>query len=78
MVDLEERRAAARQAALEAGFGPRDADILAGLSRPAARLAADAASDVALGASKIGGRPDLPAGVEWPRGRWEAMLFCGG
>src|SRR5687768_9385298 len=34
------------------------------------RISATPAESFALGRSRIGGAPDLPAGMEWPRHRW--------
>jgi hypothetical protein len=55
------------------------AERLAALALPSMRLVA---SDAAGGSSRLGGLPDLPADVSWPRARWpgyehEPMVFCG-
>ena len=49
------------------GLGKRRAEIEA-MARPALLLKTTAAkdADIPVGASKIGGDPDLPAGIEWP------------
>lgn len=45
------------------------ADVLRSALRPATRLNTRRVheSEIALGATRIGGRPDLPPSVEWPR-----------
>lgn len=52
---------------------PRIADELEQLLQPSIRLHAQAVQedDIAIGASKIGGTPDLPASVAWPE--WNDM-----
>jgi uncharacterized protein YwqG len=46
-----------------------DRAAIRGLARPALHLATRKVAEgkIGLGASKIGGRPDLPKGTEWPR-----------
>ncbi len=59
----------------EGGLG-RVADDLIALARPSVRVYPRKAVEarMAVGASKIGGRPDLPDGVDWPS--WhEPMAF---
>lgn len=73
----EAQRRAAKQHALQAGFGEEDAKLIVALARPGARLVTGAAGEVASGASKLGGLPDLPADCEWPRGHWGPMAFYG-
>jgi len=54
---------------VRAGIGPHDARRLAEASRPAIWLESQAIADereIGLGATKIGGWPDLPHGVSWP------------
>jgi Domain of unknown function (DUF1963) len=77
MVVWDIQRRAAKELALGAGFGERDADLIVGLARPAARLVAGREHEVASGASKLGGLPDLPPDREWPRGECGPMTFCG-
>jgi hypothetical protein len=66
--------------ARECGFGDV-ADDLAALALPSLRLEyVDAPAEV--GASKLGGLPDLPSDVRWPHAKWagyeqEAMTFFG-
>ncbi len=54
----------------------RHAASLWPMVRPGIHLACSGGSDIALGASKIGGQPDLPPDIEWPRygGRPQAFL----
>ena len=51
-----------------AGLEAADAGAIAQISRPGVWLETRAAedSDIPIGATKIGGRPDLPDGVDWP------------
>lgn len=58
-----------KESLLKAGVSPQDAEMLAQQARPAVSLIPQAVKDedsVPLGATKIGGRPDLPEGIEWP------------
>jgi len=77
MLAWANRREVARAAAVEAGFSPRDADTIAERCLPAARLVALPGRGAEIGASKLGGLPDLPPDVAWPRGAHGPMLFCG-
>lgn len=77
MSDWDEKRAAAVGCAVEAGFSRSDAVLLAGLLRPAARLVARAGAWSDVGASKLGGAPDLPSDARWPVGAFGPMTFCG-
>ena len=66
---LAETRALARRELVAAGFAREDADACLALTRPAMFYTpAEATPEdaIALGASKIGGRPDLPQGTSWP------------
>lgn len=56
---------------------PRIADELEQLLQPSIRLHAQAvqADDIAIGASKIGGTPDLPASAAWPEQNDIPMSF---
>lgn len=53
---------------LEAGLSPASAALLTEEARPALVLETEPREDAAipLGASKIGGLPDLPAAISWP------------
>ena len=52
---------------VDAGLG-RYADALVAAARPGIRLEVDRSLDhEAVGASRLGGDPDLPPGAEWPR-----------
>jgi Domain of unknown function (DUF1963) len=75
-VDWEAKRAEAVQLAIEAGFSAADAEALAAACRPALRLVPVSGSDVPVGASKIGGLPDLPLDVRWPTGQFGPMTLC--
>ena len=76
-MDWEAKRAEAVQLAVEAGFSAADAEALAAVCRPALRLVPVPGTDVPVGASKIGGLPDLPPDAEWPRGQFGPMTLCG-
>lgn len=56
---------------------PRIAGELQRLLRPSIRLSTQAAQedDTTIGASKIGGAPDLPAGAVWPEWKDTPMSF---
>ena len=56
------------------GLG-RHAEALLGLAAPSLRLRPQPqpGGPLPLGATKLGGRPDLPSGWSWPRG-WETSL----
>jgi Domain of unknown function (DUF1963) len=77
MTDWDAHRQEAVGRALEAGFGARDAQLIARLCRPAASLRVATRSEAPVGTTKVGGLPDLPRTVDWPRGAWGPMLFCG-
>ncbi|WP_342362635.1 YwqG family protein [Terrarubrum flagellatum] len=54
---------------IEAELEPDDARLLAASAKPTIWLktrAVDSEDKIAIGATKIGGRPDLPASVAWP------------
>jgi uncharacterized protein YwqG len=53
---------------VRANIARHDARLIAEQARPAVWLETELVSDdsIALAATKIGGRPDLPAGVSWP------------
>lgn len=57
-------------------LAPRSASIMAQV-RPAVRLRAFLAEDGELpaGASRLGGRPDLPAGFPWPENDGDPLTF---
>lgn len=56
--------------ALEAaGFGPLAEHVLAAAT-PEVHIRATRSDAIAIGASRIGGTPDLPRGTPWPRHRW--------
>jgi hypothetical protein len=50
------------------GLGARADAVIAGL-RPEIRIVATPSDELGLGDSRIGGAPDLPSGVAWPRYR---------
>ena len=57
------------------GLGTRAQDIAA-LTQPAVELALDAPSSIsAVGVSRVGGNPDLPPGIEWPRWKDRSLAF---
>ena len=60
----------------ECGEGPRRAKILA-RARPAVAIDTERAADddFPIGASKFGGRPDLPRGAAWPRCEASPLQF---
>lgn len=60
----------------EAGFGDIGRELGA-LARPSLRLEATGVGDAPIGASRLGGTPDLPADVRWPTPAWsqEPMSF---
>lgn len=62
--------------AIASGFSESDAELLAHLARPAARLV-PRASDGGSVRSTIGGMPDLPPELDWPTGVHGPMTFCG-
>ena len=64
-------------AALSEAFPAADRAAVAAVLSPAVRLGAARVdeSELALGASKLGGRPDLPEGVAWPEHGGVAMTF---
>lgn len=67
-VTLEAAKSAAREELIAAGFAS-DAETVMTLVRPAVFFLPGEPGfedDIAIGASKIGGSPDLPEGVEWP------------
>jgi uncharacterized protein YwqG len=62
------------------GLAKESARKLAALARPAVRFTAEAlpeGSDVALGASKLGGRPHVRPGFAWPRKDGRPLAFVG-
>jgi hypothetical protein len=65
------------RAALEANGFAALADTIAPASRPALLLDRTLlnAEPAELGTTRLGGRPDLPAGVKWPRCRGYAQTF---
>ncbi len=68
---LAQTLAAARRELVAAGFAQGDAEACLALTRPALffePMEAVVEEDIPLGASKIGGRPDLPDGFAWPQG----------
>ncbi len=77
MSDWDEKRGAAVEYAVEAGFSRSDAVLLDGLLRPAARLVARSGARADVAASKLGGAPDLPSDAQWPIGAFGPMTFLG-
>lgn len=66
MIDIAARLAEYRNQLDAAGLG-RYAMSLSDAALPSIRLLADSRSDAAIaGASRLGGFPDLPAGLPWP------------
>src|SRR5262249_27027713 len=67
-----------QQALASAGLG-RLAPGLAALAQPSIRLTTTQADEakLALGASKLGGLPDMPIGTAWPILNGVAMSFVG-
>jgi len=63
--------------ALSAAGLDRLADEAERLTLPAIRITAEMAdeADIPIGASKIGGRPDLPVGVAWPERDGRPLAF---
>jgi hypothetical protein len=61
---------------VSAGLG-RHADALVGLARPSARLRSTPTSDedLRIGASKLGGNPDLPPSFRWPDREGRPLSF---
>lgn len=57
-----------RASLVVAGVDARDQQMLMGLAKPGLALQSKSAADadIPIGASKIGGAPDLPRGVKWP------------
>ncbi len=73
---LAETRAAARRMLAALGFA-KDADACLAITRPAFFFTLAGAmpeDDLPLGASKIGGAPDLPEGAAWPQGAPSFLL----
>lgn len=70
------RASEVREAVTTAGYGTI-ADRVADVSRPVLMLdrVLLAREPRALGTSRLGGRPDLPAGRQWPRCRGERQAF---
>lgn len=67
--------AAVRAACTAAGLSDEQIDIVLGLALPSARLEADPAGvPSVIGASRLGGEPDLPEDVAWPCGADGAPL----
>jgi uncharacterized protein YwqG len=71
-MDLDALRAAASRAGLASV-----SQDLAALAQPSIRLLSTpaAGAELAVGASRLGGQPDLPAGVAWPLLRGAPMAF---
>lgn len=59
------------------GFGEAEAEIAA-LAAPVFHIiAGPPAQDAPLGATRLGGAPDLPVGADWPLGQFEPAMFLG-
>ena len=66
------------RASLAAAGLEQHAEALAAAARPGIRLEVDPSLDhEAVGASRLGGDPDLPSGTEWPRKRGAPLSFIG-
>jgi uncharacterized protein YwqG len=66
------------RAGLERAGLAHHADALLALARPSIRLVSSPVSsedEIAIGASKLGGRPDVPAGFVWPRHHGVPLAF---
>ena len=76
---LETQREALRQLLEKEGLPPEVAERVLTYTRPTLELVTEAAElgDAPAGSSRIGGRPDLPAGSEWPVHGGEPMFFLG-
>src|SRR5215467_8559023 len=69
-------RADALAALSSAGLASISHDLDA-LMKESIRITAHSSDDAALaiGASKLGGEPDLPVGTEWPTGKGQPLSF---
>jgi uncharacterized protein YwqG len=68
----------ALRAGLESAGLAHHADALLALARPSIRLGSSPVAsedEIAIGASKLGGRPDVPAGFVWPRHHGVPLAF---
>lgn len=78
---LAERDASDRLATYTAAVGPDHAARLLALRRPRYLLLSERVDDeddadlLPLGGSRLGGRPDLPAGFAWPHAGEQALTF---
>lgn len=50
-------------------------DIIKSMVQPAIEIISNQANNIPIGASKIGGTPDLPSTFDWPKFESKSMLF---
>ena len=72
----EEERLELREGLRAAGLRGHIAEAIAAYAVPSLGLSAVTSTDVPMGATKIGGRPDLPEQTAWPRRSDRAREFA--